>query len=102
MEAEVRPESICPLRPYLIYLPLPIRAPGAKSYDGSCLAISVFPNTLYDIAITKCMGRVPTYVYPTAQGGYPKIAPGSSLDTCAKIFAYLQKQDTFPENGIAQ
>lgn len=69
----------------------------------AALGISVFPDsTLYDIAITKCMGRVPAYVYLTGQGGYPKTAPGSSLDARTKIFAYLQKQDRFPENDIAQ
>ena len=61
----------------------------------AALDISVFPDSaLYDAAVTKCMGRVLDSVYITAQGGYPKTAPGSSLDTRAKIFAYLQKQDT--------
>ncbi|OCK93910.1 uncharacterized protein K441DRAFT_660688 [Cenococcum geophilum 1.58] len=69
----------------------------------AALSISVFPDSsLCDIAITKCIGRVRADVHLTAQGGYPKAAPGSSLDTRAKIFAYLQEQDTFPENGFAQ
>ena len=33
------------------------------------LGISVFPDSaLYDVAVTKCMGRVPASVYITAQG----------------------------------
>jgi hypothetical protein len=95
METEVRSESICPLRPCLTYWPLLTRARRAKSHDGSYTRHLSFPGQRsLRVAVTKCMGRVPASVYIIAQGGYPKTAPSSSLDTRAKIFAYLQKQDT--------
>ena len=72
---------------------------GRKVIMEAALGISVFPdNPLYDVAVTRCMGRVPASVYITAQGGYPKTAPGSGLDTRAKIFAV----EAGYENGIAQ
>jgi hypothetical protein len=66
-------------------------------------AIAVFINdaSSYDKAMTKYMGRVPAYVYLESDGSYPKAAPGSGLDTKAKVIAYWQDQSTFV-NGIAQ
>ena len=70
----------------------------------AAIGIAVFleDKASYDTAMKKFMGRVPAYVYLLKDGDYPKAAPGSGLDTKAKIVSYWQGQPTFPANGIAQ
>ncbi len=70
----------------------------------AALGIAVFleDKTSYDTAMTKYMGRVPAYVYLLKDGSLPKVAPGSGLDTSAKINKYWQNQPTFQANGLAQ
>ncbi|KIK65161.1 hypothetical protein GYMLUDRAFT_258635 [Collybiopsis luxurians FD-317 M1] len=92
-----------------VYLPVVIK--GSQSNGNwelvmveAALGISVFleDKNSYDIAMNKFMGRVPAYVYLRKDGNIPKTAPGSGLNTPAKIFKYWQGQSTFPADGIAQ
>ncbi|KAF8904321.1 chondroitin AC/alginate lyase [Mucidula mucida] len=92
-----------------VYLPTVIK--GSQSNGNwelvmleAALGIAVFleDKTSYDTAMTKYMGRVPAYVYLLKDGSLPKVAPGSGLDTSAKIITYWQNQPTFQANGLAQ
>lgn len=91
-----------------VYLPKVI---GGSNSNGNwelsmveaAVGISVFldDKTSYDKAMTKFRGRVPAYVYLESDGGTPKAAPGSGLDTREKIIKYWQGQSTFV-NGLTQ
>ncbi|KAF5361229.1 hypothetical protein D9757_010413 [Collybiopsis confluens] len=92
-----------------VYLPVVIQ--GSQSNGNwelvmleAALGISIFleDKNSYDIAMNKFMGRVPAYIYLRKDGDYPKSAPGSGLDTPAKIVSYWQGQSTFLADGIAQ
>ncbi|KAK7453189.1 hypothetical protein VKT23_011870 [Stygiomarasmius scandens] len=92
-----------------VYLPVVIK--GSQSNGNwelvmleAALGISIFleDRNSYDIAMNKFMGRVPAYIYLLKDGDTPKTAPGSKLDTRAKIVSYWQGQSTFKANGIAQ
>lgn len=65
------------------------------------IAVFLEDRTAYDRAVTKFRGRVPAYIYLTSDGAYPRAAPGSGLDTRAKIVRYWQNQNTFV-NGLSQ
>ncbi|THU98857.1 chondroitin AC/alginate lyase [Dendrothele bispora CBS 962.96] len=92
-----------------VYLPTVIK--GSQNNGNwelvmleAALGISVFleDKNSYDTAMNKFLGRVPAYVYLLKDGDTPKTAPGSGLDTRAKIVNYWQGQSTFQANGIAQ
>lgn len=73
------------------------------SMTEAALGIAVFleDRSAYDKAVTKFRGRVPAYIYVTADGALPKAAPGSGLDTRDEIVRYWQGQSTFM-NGLSQ
>lgn len=56
----------------------------------------------YDKAMKKFLGRVPAYIYPRSDGPYPKVAPGSKLNTRAQIEQYWHGQTNFWKDGLAQ
>ncbi|MET7856996.1 alginate lyase family protein [Streptomyces sp. NPDC005318] len=91
-----------------VYLPEVINGSNSNgnwelSMTESAIGIAVFleDRTAYDKAVTKFRGRVPAYVYITADGALPKAAPGSGLDTRDEIINYWQGQSTFMD-GLSQ
>lgn len=91
-----------------VYLPKVINGSHSNgnwelSMIEAALGISVFleDRTSYDRAVAKFRTRVPAYIYLTSDGALPKTAPGSGLDTRAKIIAYWQGQTTFVD-GLTQ
>ncbi|UZK54310.1 alginate lyase family protein [Streptomyces drozdowiczii] len=73
------------------------------SMTEAAIGIAVFleDRTAYDKAVAKFRGRVPAYIYVSADGALPKTAPGSGLDTRDKIVKYWQGQSTFMD-GLSQ
>ncbi|MFE6696669.1 alginate lyase family protein [Streptomyces sp. NPDC057718] len=73
------------------------------SMTEAAIGIAVFleDRAAYDKAVGKFRGRVPAYIYVTADGSLPKVAPGSGLDTRAKVINYWQGQSTFMD-GLSQ
>ncbi|MFD4220708.1 alginate lyase family protein [Streptomyces griseus] len=73
------------------------------SMTEAAIGIAVFleDRAAYDRAVGKFRGRVPAYIYVTADGSLPKVAPGSGLDTRAKVINYWQGQSTFMD-GLSQ
>ncbi|HBF81474.1 MAG TPA: hypothetical protein DD420_16545 [Streptomyces sp.] len=73
------------------------------SMTEAAIGIAVFleDRGAYDRAVAKFRGRVPAYIYVTADGSLPKAAPGSGLDTREKIINYWQGQSTFMD-GLSQ
>ncbi|OKJ77677.1 alginate lyase family protein [Streptomyces sp. CB02460] len=73
------------------------------SMTEAAIGIAVFleDRTAYDKAVAKFRGRVPAYIYVSADGALPKAAPGSGLDTRDKIVKYWQGQSTFMD-GLSQ
>ncbi|MFD9539972.1 alginate lyase family protein [Streptomyces sp. NPDC060022] len=73
------------------------------SMTEAAIGIAVFleDRAAYDKAVTKFRGRVPAYIYVTADGSLPKAAPGSGLDTRDEIIRYWQGQSTFMD-GLSQ
>ncbi|MFD4689481.1 alginate lyase family protein [Streptomyces sp. NPDC058463] len=73
------------------------------SMTEAAIGIAVFleDRAAYDKAVTKFRGRVPAYIYVTADGSLPKAAPGSGLDTRDEIISYWQGQSTFMD-GLSQ
>ncbi|MER5279769.1 alginate lyase family protein [Streptomyces sp. NPDC002809] len=91
-----------------VYLPKVINGSNSNgnwelSMTEAAIGISVFleDRTSYDKAVTKFRGRVPAYIYVTADGSLPKVAPGSGLDTRDKIINYWQGQSTYMD-GLSQ
>ncbi|MBT2234497.1 alginate lyase family protein [Nonomuraea sp. NEAU-A123] len=91
-----------------VYLPKVINGSNSNgnwelSMMEAAVGISVFleDRTSYDKAIAKFRGRVPAYVYLSADGALPKAAPGSGLDTRDEIVNYWQGQTTFVD-GLTQ
>lgn len=91
-----------------VYLPKVINGSNSNgnwelSMTEAAIGISVFleDRTSYDKAVSKFRGRVPAYIYVTADGSLPKAAPGSGLDTREKIINYWQGQSTFMD-GLSQ
>ncbi|MCX4674157.1 alginate lyase family protein [Streptomyces sp. NBC_01433] len=73
------------------------------SMTEAAIGIAVFleDRAAYDKAVALFRGRVPAYIYVTADGSLPKTAPGSGLDTREKVIKYWQGQSTFMD-GLAQ
>ncbi|MBM7055324.1 alginate lyase family protein [Streptomyces durocortorensis] len=73
------------------------------SMTEAAIGIAVFleDRAAYDKAVGTFRGRVPAYIYVTADGSLPKVAPGSGLDTRAKVINYWQGQSTFMD-GLSQ
>lgn len=73
------------------------------SMTEAAIGIAVFleDRAAYDKAVTLFRGRVPAYIYVTADGSLPRTAPGSGLDTRDKVIKYWQGQSTFMD-GLAQ
>ncbi|HET6860859.1 MAG TPA: alginate lyase family protein [Streptomyces sp.] len=69
----------------------------------AAIGISVFleDKASYDKAVAKFRGRVPAFIYLSSDGSQPKVAPGSGLDTRAKVVKYWQNQSTFVD-GLTQ
>lgn len=91
-----------------VYLPKVINGSNSNgnwelSMTEAAIGISVFleDRTSYDKAVAKFRGRVPAYIYVTADGALPKTAPGSGLDTRDEIISYWQGQSTFMD-GLSQ
>ncbi|MET7307197.1 MULTISPECIES: alginate lyase family protein [unclassified Streptomyces] len=91
-----------------VYLPKVINGSNSNgnwelSMTEAAIGIAVFleDRTAYDKAVTKFRGRVPAYIYITADGALPKTAPGSGLDTRDEIVGYWQGQSTFMD-GLSQ
>ncbi|WP_328626196.1 alginate lyase family protein [Streptomyces sp. NBC_00353] len=91
-----------------VYLPEVINGSNSNgnwelSMTEAAIGIAVFleDRTAYDKAVTKFRGRVPAYIYITADGALPKTAPGSGLDTRDEIIGYWQGQSTFMD-GLSQ
>ncbi|MEE4494672.1 alginate lyase family protein [Streptomyces sp. BE230] len=91
-----------------VYLPKVINGSNSNgnwelSMTEAAIGISVFleDRTSYDKAVAKFRGRVPAYIYVTADGALPKTAPGSGLDTRDKVINYWQGQSTFMD-GLSQ
>lgn len=91
-----------------VYLPKVINGSNSNgnwelSMTEAAIGISVFleDRTSYDKAVSKFRGRVPAYIYVTADGSLPKAAPGSGLDTRDEIIRYWQGQSTFMD-GLSQ
>ncbi|MFK0097726.1 alginate lyase family protein [Streptomyces sp. NPDC091040] len=91
-----------------VYLPKVINGSNSNgnwelSMTEAAIGIAVFleDRTAYDKAVTKFRGRVPAYIYVSADGALPKTAPGSGLDTRDKIINYWQGQSTFMD-GLSQ
>ncbi|MET8414297.1 alginate lyase family protein [Streptomyces sp. NPDC005134] len=91
-----------------VYLPKVINGSNSNgnwelSMTEAAIGIAVFleDRTAYDKAVTKFRGRVPAYIYITADGALPKTAPGSGLDTRDEIIGYWQGQSTFMD-GLSQ
>ncbi|MFI6898500.1 alginate lyase family protein [Streptomyces sp. NPDC050256] len=91
-----------------VYLPKVINGSNSNgnwelSMTEAAIGISVFleDRTSYDKAVSKFRGRVPAYIYVTADGSLPKAAPGSGLDTRDEIINYWQGQSTFMD-GLSQ
>ncbi|WP_326657876.1 alginate lyase family protein [Streptomyces sp. NBC_00385] len=91
-----------------VYLPKVINGSNSNgnwelSMTEAAIGISVFleDRTSYDKAVSKFRGRVPAYIYVTADGSLPKAAPGSGLDTRDEIIGYWQGQSTFMD-GLSQ
>ncbi|NED12325.1 alginate lyase family protein [Streptomyces sp. SID9124] len=91
-----------------VYLPKVINGSNSNgnwelSMTEAAIGIAVFleDRTSYDKAVAKFRGRVPAYIYVTADGALPKTAPGSGLDTKDKIVKYWQGQSTFMD-GLSQ
>ncbi|THU91683.1 hypothetical protein K435DRAFT_820740 [Dendrothele bispora CBS 962.96] len=83
-----------------VYLSTVIK--GSQIMLETALGISIFleDKNSYDIAMNKFLGRVPAYLLK--DGDTPKTAPGSGLNTRAKIVSYWQGQSSFQADGIAQ
>ncbi|MFC9858985.1 MULTISPECIES: alginate lyase family protein [unclassified Streptomyces] len=73
------------------------------SMTEAAIGIAVFleDRAAYDRAVALFRGRVPAYIYVTADGSLPRTAPGSGLDTRDKVIKYWQGQSTFMD-GLAQ
>ncbi|HUR01125.1 MAG TPA: alginate lyase family protein [Nonomuraea sp.] len=91
-----------------VYLPKVINGSNSNgnwelSMMEAAVGISVFleDRTSYDKAIAKFRGRVPAYIYLSADGALPKGAPGSGLDTRDELVNYWQGQTTFVD-GLTQ
>ncbi|WP_330453938.1 MULTISPECIES: alginate lyase family protein [unclassified Streptomyces] len=91
-----------------VYLPKVINGSNSNgnwelSMTEAAIGIAVFleDRTSYDKAVAKFRGRVPAYIYVSADGALPKTAPGSGLDTKDKIIKYWQGQSTFMD-GLSQ
>ncbi|MEW1887459.1 alginate lyase family protein [Streptomyces sp. NPDC085659] len=91
-----------------VYLPKVINGSNSNgnwelSMTEAAIGIAVFleDRTAYDKAVAKFRGRVPAYIYVSADGALPKTAPGSGLDTRDKIINYWQGQSTFMD-GLSQ
>ncbi|WP_329029027.1 alginate lyase family protein [Streptomyces sp. NBC_01423] len=91
-----------------VYLPKVINGSNSNgnwelSMTEAAIGIAVFleDRTSYDKAVAKFRGRVPAYIYVSADGALPKAAPGSGLDTKGKIIKYWQGQSTFMD-GLSQ
>ncbi|MFC9247536.1 alginate lyase family protein [Streptomyces sp. NPDC057136] len=91
-----------------VYLPKVINGSHSNgnwelSMTEAAIGIAVFleDRGAYDKAVTKFRGRVPAYIYVTADGSLPKAAPGSGLDTRDEIVRYWQGQSTFMD-GLSQ
>ncbi|WP_329540408.1 alginate lyase family protein [Streptomyces sp. NBC_01358] len=91
-----------------VYLPKVVNGSNSNgnwelSMTEAAIGISVFldDRTSYDKAVSKFRGRVPAYIYVTADGSLPKAAPGSGLDTRDEIIGYWQGQSTFVD-GLSQ
>ncbi|MFE6763541.1 alginate lyase family protein [Streptomyces sp. NPDC057689] len=91
-----------------VYLPKVINGSNSNgnwelSMTEAAIGIAVFleDRTSYDKAVAKFRGRVPAYIYVSADGALPKAAPGSGLDTKDKIIKYWQGQSTFMD-GLSQ
>ncbi|MFJ7625551.1 alginate lyase family protein [Streptomyces sp. NPDC097595] len=91
-----------------VYLPKVINGSNSNgnwelSMTEAAIGIAVFleDRTSYDKAVAKFRGRVPAYIYVSADGALPKAAPGSGLDTKDKIVKYWQGQSTFMD-GLSQ
>ncbi|MGW2473690.1 alginate lyase family protein [Streptomyces sp. NPDC001665] len=91
-----------------VYLPKVINGSQSNgnwelSMTEAAIGIAVFleDRTAYDKAVAKFRGRVPAYIYVSADGALPKTAPGSGLDTKDKIIKYWQGQSVFMD-GLSQ
>jgi hypothetical protein len=91
-----------------VYLPKVINGSNSNgnwelSMMEAAIGISVFleDRTSYDKAVSKFRGRVPAFIYISADGALPKAPPGSSVDTKAEIISYWQGQSTFMD-GLTQ
>ncbi|MCX4446725.1 alginate lyase family protein [Streptomyces sp. NBC_01789] len=91
-----------------VYLPKVINGSNSNgnwelSMTEAAIGIAVFleDRTSYDKAVAKFRGRVPAYIYMSADGALPKTAPGSGLDTKDKIIKYWQGQSVFMD-GLSQ
>ncbi|MFI6323695.1 alginate lyase family protein [Nonomuraea sp. NPDC050556] len=91
-----------------VYLPEVINGSHSNgnwelSMMEAALGISVFleDRDVYDRAVAKFRTRVPAYIYLATDGALPRTAPGSGLDTRAKIIGYWQGQTTFVD-GLTQ
>ncbi|GAA2030771.1 hypothetical protein GCM10009839_33220 [Catenulispora yoronensis] len=92
-----------------VYLPVVIQ--GAPDKNGNwelimmdaAVGISVHldDDADYNKAMSVFTGRVPAYVYNTADGSQPAYPPRSSVNTTSELISYWFGQSTFP-NGIAQ
>jgi Alginate lyase len=67
------------------------------------IGIGVFLNdtTVFNRAVSIWRGRVPAYIYLSADGSLPKSPPGSNIDTRSELIDYWQGQSTFV-TGLAQ
>ncbi|MFC7642532.1 hypothetical protein ACFQX6_17480 [Streptosporangium lutulentum] len=91
-----------------VYLPKVINGSNSNgnwelTMMEAALGISVFleDRAAYDKAVSKFRGRVPAFIYISADGALPKAPPGSGIDTRAEIVGYWQGQSTFVD-GLTQ
>jgi Alginate lyase len=92
-----------------VYLPVVIK--GSANTNGNwelimtdaAIGIAVFleDRASFDTAVATWRGRVPAYLYLTADGALPKPPPGGNKDTPSEIIAYWHGQRRFVD-GLAQ
>ncbi|GAA0951259.1 alginate lyase family protein [Nonomuraea longicatena] len=92
-----------------VYLPVVIA--GSPNTNGNWelimtdaaigIAVHLDDRASFDRAVRTWRGRLPAYVYLTADGALPKQAPGSRYDTRDELIGYWYGQTTFV-NGLAQ
>ncbi|MFI6503205.1 alginate lyase family protein [Nonomuraea typhae] len=90
---------------------LPIVLAGSPDTNGNWelimtdaaigIAVHLDDRAAFDKAVTTWRGRLPAYVYLTADGPLPKQAPGSRYDTRDELIGYWHGQTAFVD-GLAQ